>query len=107
MALIPFLVIIIEYILSAAFNIGLSRGIPWQMFFILWVGLFICLGVCVWSLINAIKNIKYRDTRVNAIFGTVRSASGITSALGLFVVSIINVLAITTGDGSFIMLGLF
>ena len=101
---IPFIVIIIEYVLYAAFNIGISRGIPWQYFFILWAGLLICLGVCVYSLIHAIRNIRYREVRVSAIFGTVRSASGITSAITLFVVSIINVLAMINGDGSFIMI---
>lgn len=105
MTLIPFIVIIIEYVLYAAFNIGISKGIAWQYFFILWAALLICLGVCVWSLINAIRNIKYRDTRVSAIFATVMSASGITSALGLFIVSIINILSIASGDGSFILLG--
>lgn len=104
MTLVPFLIIIIEYVLYAAFNIGMSKGIPWQYFFILWAALLICLGVCIWSLINAIRNIRYRNTRVSAIFATVMSASGITSAVTLFVVSIINVLSIVNGDGSFIMI---
>ena len=104
MTLIPFIVIIIEYVLYATFNIGIQKGIAWQYFFILWAALLICLGVCVWSLINAIRNIRYKNTRVSAIFATVMSASGITSAITLFVVSIINVLAIANGDGSYIFI---
>lgn len=107
MTLIPFLAIIIEYVLSAAFTIGLTRGIPWQCFFILWAGLLVCLVVCVWSLFNSIRNIRYRNTRVSAIFGTVMSASGITTALGLIVLSIINIMSVISGDGSIIMLGMF
>ena len=75
MTLIPFIVIIIEYILYAAFTVATNRGVQWPYLFIIVAALVICLFVCVWSLINCIKSIRYRMTRVSAIFGTVMSAS--------------------------------
>ena len=97
MTLIPFLVIIIEYILYAAFNMAMRRGVQWPYLFILVAALLICLFVCVWSLINAIRNIRYPRMRVAAIFATVMSSSGITSAIVLLVMTISSIVGLANG----------
>lgn len=97
MTLVPFIVIIIEYILYAAFNVAMSRGVQWPLLFIIVVALLICLFACVWSLLNAIKNIRYKITRVSAIIATVMSASGITSAIVLLIMTIVALIGLANG----------
>ena len=98
MTLIPFIVIIIEYILYAAFTVATNRGVQWPYLFIIVAALVICLFVCVWSLINCIKSIRYRMTRVSAIFGTVMSASGITSAIVLLPLTLYTLIGLANGS---------